>query len=227
MARADLSPVDPSGTLLSIGLRRISHPSVNRKRPMLRFYASSTTFAKNQLDDKRITAAYAFCLEDFPDRIYWARGTSAFAAVPMRDACIRIMEAVTLQEGISSVSIITSNKNVTTYARYALDREAERQRARRENQPVKAIKGPLSEEEKWVRCGRLILDVKPDLGDTKNYPNLNLQKKVKYTAERQCLRNDLPKNADPSFDQTDAFDLASDLTLFLMDRPTGAISAAP
>jgi hypothetical protein len=173
----------------------------------MRFYLFASNFSGSTKD---INASYAFCLEERPERIYWAVGKSNDAFSALFKAVGRVLEAVSTLDGEERVELITSQKNFESRLQFLLDREAERQRGykvawadqERERLRVAQHYRSLGVRFEFIRL----------VGDVRLF---NL---VKYEAQLQLARGEKIPGSDADFTRRDAFDLAEDLARIVMSR---------
>lgn len=159
--------------------------------------------SSDRLTSRKVDAAYAFCLQDQPGVIYWARGTNRDAASIVRVAIRRILEAAHQCEPTPAVEIITSVTNLDSRIDAALNRRELRKMG------DKSVK--RHEEAEWVEFAQLFRASAARIGNANSYPRNPLFRAVKREAQRQRLRVDLPDIEDPHFSQRDEYDLYENL----------------
>jgi hypothetical protein len=159
--------------------------------------------SKRTRGDFRINAAYAFCVEARPDRIYWARGTNNDPAAVVREAGSRILDATLAAEATSNVELITTVTNLASLVNFAISRDALRKAG--------ASAPRANDDEKWLGFANRFRLLHVKTGHPAQHPGAHVFRAVKRHAQLLLRRTDFPDLNDPSFTQRDDFDLAGDL----------------
>lgn len=166
---------------------------------MLRFYIFGSTTTER---GRKLNAAYAFCVGDRPDRIYWARGTNTDTLAAFREAGSRILDAVPMAGSAQQIQFITTAANLTARVTFALDRAAELKHGQ--------LSPEGSEEALWLRFAQQFRTIDVKVGKPTLHGNPSIFRSVRRVA--QTKRN-MPDrlNPNPGFTERDDFDLVSDL----------------
>ena len=176
---------------------------------MPRFFISNARRAKSGSHINQppmINLAYAFCLQEQSDRIYWARGSNNDSAVAIREAGTRIMDAVSHLDSPPALHFMTTTP-LDTNVSQALIRNSRRQHGR-----SVALR---NDDEKWVKFAEQFRLLRVQIGDPETDSYSHIYSRLRKAARAQLERTDLPDGRDTDFSQTDGFDLAGVLEAIL------------
>lgn len=174
---------------------------------MLRFYI----FGSVTTEERNLNAAYAFCVEDRLERVYWGRGWSTDSVVAAREAGSRIMDAVLMTGSDHKLEFITTATELDTRAKEAWGRFAQRQAGKSIPQ--------VNDEERWLRFAQQFRTLKVEVQKPTVIGNEDIFRSVQKVAR---MRRAMPDGAkrDPSFSECDDFDLVGDLKILISSSPS-------